>query len=205
VLHRKPPRRVVKLHRGDAQVGDNEINARQFRRGEDLGEAGEIGAVGRERIRAEAEEAETGLGLWQFDGIGIEAKQASARLNVSQQFLRMAAVTESAIDADFARSRSEDFEDFRQHDRPVRTGGRLAASEDFLDRIGIPGGIVLLVFLLEAARVLAGVTRAAAMRPGRAFGHRDGCGVVGHSSQQALVSDMAKTRCPNAKPTASKG
>src|ERR1035437_2089614 len=61
VFHRKPPRRVVELHRGDAKVDDNEIDARQFRPGEDLGEAGEIGAMGGESLRAEAEEAWAGL------------------------------------------------------------------------------------------------------------------------------------------------
>jgi hypothetical protein len=117
----------------------------------------------------------------------------------------MAAVAERAIHADFARSRSEDFEDFRQHDRPMRAGGGLAGGEDFLDRVGIAGRIVLLVFLLEPARVLAGVTRAAPVRRGRAFGRRDRCGVVGHSSLQVLVSDIAKTRCTNLWPAASKG
>src|ERR1035437_5445240 len=87
----------------------------------------------------------------------------------------------------------------------MRAGGRLARGEDFLDRVGITGRIVLLVFLLEPARILAGVTRAAAMRPGRAFRRRDRCGIVGHSSLQALVSDIAKTRCTNVSPDASKG
>src|ERR1035441_1910852 len=117
----------------------------------------------------------------------------------------MAAVAERAIHADFARSRSEDFEDFRQHDRPVRAGGRLARGEDFLHRVGVAGGIVLLVLLLETTRVLAGVTRAAAMRRGRAFGGRNRSSVVSHSSLQALVSDIAETRCTNARPAASKG
>jgi hypothetical protein len=43
------------------------------------------------------------------------------------------------------------------------------------------------------------------VRRGRAFGRRDGSGVVGHSSLQALVSVIAKTRCMNARPAASKG
>jgi hypothetical protein len=43
------------------------------------------------------------------------------------------------------------------------------------------------------------------MRRGRAFRRRDGRSVVGHSSLQALVSDIAKTRCTNVWLAASKG
>ena len=74
-----------------------------------------------------------------------------------------------------------------------------------MDRVGISGGIVLLVFLLEPAWILAGVTRAAAVRRGRALRVRDGDEVAGHSLLQALVSGIAKTRCLNARLAASKG
>jgi len=117
----------------------------------------------------------------------------------------MAAVTKRAIHCQFAGLGRERFQNLRDHDGPMRACWRFAGREDFRDGVGVTLRIALLVFLLEPARILAGVTRASAMRPWRAFRRRDRCGIVGHSSLQALVSDIAKTRCTNARPDASKG
>ena len=73
----------------------------------------------------------------------------------------MAAVAEGAVDGGLAGLKREDGENFLHHDGAVHAGGGLAGGEDLGDIVGVARRVVLLIFLLEAARVLAGVARAA--------------------------------------------
>jgi hypothetical protein len=158
--------RIVELHRGNAEVGEDDVNAGKLCIGKDFGKAGEVGAMSGENIRAKAEGSEASFGFWEFDRIGVEADEATAGLDARQDFLSMAAITERAIDCDFAELWSEDVENFPDHDGAMGAGGCFAGGEDFGDGFGVTLGIVFFVFFLEAARVLAGVARAAAMRSG---------------------------------------
>ena len=85
-------------------------------------------------------------------------------LKARENFLGVSAVAQRAVDGDFARLGRKDFQDLGHHDGPVRAGRRFAGRHDFGDRLPIALRIVLFVLLLEAARVLAAVTRAALMR-----------------------------------------
>ena len=97
----------------------------------------------------------------------------SAGLESGENFLRVAAVAERAIHGDFAGLGREHCQNFRDHDRPVRARGRFAGREDFGDGVGVTLRIALLVFLLEPARVFAGIAHAPAMRRrGRRIGWR---------------------------------
>ncbi len=63
VFQRKATGGVVELHRGDAEVGKDEVSAGEALGAEDLGEAGEVAAVGCEGGRAETEGAQASFGL----------------------------------------------------------------------------------------------------------------------------------------------
>jgi len=73
VLDGKTAHRVIDLHGGNAEVGEDEIGAGELAGGEGLGQAREIGAMGGENFRAESQRAEAGFSFWKFDGIGVQA------------------------------------------------------------------------------------------------------------------------------------
>jgi len=152
------------VHRGDTEIGENDVNAGEFCLGKDFWQAGEVRVVSGEKIWTESECAKTSFGFGEFDRIGVEAEQTSVGLKSRQNFLRVATVAKRAVHGDFARLRREHVENFLDHDRAVGAGGGFAGSEDFSNGLGVALGMVLFVFFFEAARISAGVTRAAAMR-----------------------------------------
>lgn len=170
VFHGKTTRRIVDLHGGDAEIGEDEIDAAEPDGGEDLGQAGEVTAVGGEGIRPEAKGAQAGFGFREFEGIGVEAQEVAAGLEAGEEFAGVAAIAERAIDGGCAGSGREEFQNLGDHDRAVRAGGGFARGDDFGDGGGVAGRIVFLKFIREVTRVFARVTRAATMRG------RDGIG-----------------------------
>src|SRR5262249_12440835 len=108
------------------------------------------------------------------DRICVKAQQTSAGLDTSENFLRVSAVSNRAIDSNFTWFWREHFENFRNHDGPMRAGGRFAGGDDFCDGVRVTLRVVLFVFFFEATRIFAGVARAAAM--GTGLGRR----VAGH-------------------------
>jgi len=100
----------------------------------------------------------------QFNGINVQSDQPPAGLKSKKNLLRMTAVPERAIHCDLTGLRRKHFQDFRDHDGPMRAGRRFAGRENFRDRFAIPLGIVFLVFVLESARILASVTASSPMR-----------------------------------------
>ena len=84
----------------------------------------------------------------------------------------MATVAKRAIHRHFTGLGREHFKNLRDHDGPVRAGGSFAGRENFFHRLCITPGIMLLVFILKAARIFAAVTRTALVRCWR--------GSVGH-------------------------
>ena len=146
----------------------NAIGPGQIGVGQHLGQTGEVAAERRERLRAKTRGAQAGFGLGQFNRVRIQSDQASAGLESRQNFLRMTAVTKRAIHRQFAGPRREHFQNFRHHDGPVRSGRRFAGREHFRHGVAVALRVALLVFLLEPARVFAGITRTPSMRgPGR--------------------------------------
>ena len=135
-----------------------------MKRSQRLRQSGEIAADGRENFRTKTGGAQTGFRLWQFNRVGIQTEQMSAGLEAGEDFLRMTAVTERAIHGQFAGLGRERSQNFRNHDGTVRAGGCLAGREHFGDGAGVTLRITLLVFLLEPARILAGITDAPFMR-----------------------------------------
>src|SRR5258707_14483735 len=106
-----------------------------------------------ENIRAETERAEAGFGFRKFNRIGVEPEQFSSRLKAFENFLCVSAVAERAVSGNFAGLGLEHSQNFRDHDGPMRAGGSFAGREDFADSFGVTLWVVLLVFLLEAARI----------------------------------------------------
>ena len=112
----------------------------------------------------ETERPQPRLGFRQFNRILIQAQQFSTGQNAGENFLRVTAIAQRAIHHEFAGLGREHFQNFRNHDGPVRAGGRLAGGENFLNRRRVLA--VLLVFVREPARVFAAVTLAAFVRCG---------------------------------------
>jgi hypothetical protein len=163
ILVAETPVGVVELHGGDAEVHENDVGGSQAFGGEHLRQAREVGLVGAERLRAEARRAEMGFRPRQLERIHVESDQTSAWLDALENRPGMPAAAERAVNRDIARFRPETQQDLFDHDRPMRTGGRLAGGEDLLHGRGIPRWVELLVLLVECARVLARVPRASAV------------------------------------------
>jgi hypothetical protein len=100
----------------------------------------------------------------------------------------VAAVAEGAVHGERARLQRERLEDFGDHDRAVRAGGGLAGGQDLGDVAGVARRVELLVFLVEAPRVLPGIARAALA--GSGIG-RSGIR-VGHQSTGKLTTNAHK-------------
>ena len=75
-LERESARRVVELHRGDAEVGEDEVDGRQAQLSEDLREAREAGPPDGQDLLAEAEPPKARLGSRQLERVGVEADRA---------------------------------------------------------------------------------------------------------------------------------
>ena len=73
----------------------------------------------------------------------------------------MTAVAERAVNGEFACLRSKDFQDFANHDRPMRAGGSLAAGDHLCDVSGITVRRVLFILLRKMSRILSFVSRPA--------------------------------------------
>ena len=89
----------------------------------------------------------------------VQSNQASTRLNARQDFPGMSAEAQRAIHRHLAWLGREHLQDFRNHDRAVHPGGRFPGRQYFGDGFRVAGRVVLLVFLVEAARVPPRVTR----------------------------------------------
>ena len=174
MLHGKSARGIVQLHRGNAQIGKDQIDGGELAVREDLGQAGKIAAVGGEYFRPETLLTQSGLRFRQFNGIGIEPKQSAARNDFAENVCRMTAVTQRAVHRNFARLRGEDLEDFGHHDGAMHAGRGFAGGHDFSDRVRVTFRVGFLVFFLETARVLAGIPHAAFVRHRRGPGNGRG-------------------------------
>ena len=165
------PRGVVDLHGGKTEIREEQVRPFGCLGGEEPRQRREIHTSQDDRFGRKTEAAESGLGLGQFDRIGIQAEQPSARLDGGEEGAGMTAVSQRAIDGDIPRPRSEHAQDLGHHDRPVRSGGRLTPGDHLRHVVGVAVGLVLLVFLVEMARILAAITRPTLRLFGSGVGH----------------------------------
>jgi hypothetical protein len=164
-LKLKPRAGIVELHRGAAEISQQHVHAiapAQF--SERTGQSGEVHAFHDERRLLAAAGTQPCLGAHDLDGVLIEREQRSAWLHGFQQRTGVAAVAERAIHSAFARLRGEDFHDLLQEDRHMLPGGRFTGRTHLRNGLGVALGVQLLVFVLKTTRILARVTRTAAMR-----------------------------------------
>ncbi len=76
----------------------------------------------------------------------------------------MTTITERAIHGQFAWLGRERGQNFGNHDGTMHASGSLAGRKHFGDSVGVTLRIAFLVFFLEPARVLAGITDTPFMR-----------------------------------------
>ena len=86
-LQRKAARRIVQLHRGNAEIREDDIGAVEIRRhASTCGRPAKLLRCAVKRLGAEAERAQTRFGFRQLDGIRIEAEQTTAGLEAAAGF-----------------------------------------------------------------------------------------------------------------------
>ena len=163
------------------EIRQDNISAVPSHGGQGLGQTCEITPLNNEDFGRVTQFTEARFRPRQLEGICIESEQASAGLKEGQQRRRMAAMAQGAVDGGLTWLWREHLQDFLDHNRPVRAGRSFAGSEDFGDGRGVALGLVLLILVFEASRVLARIARSAAVGWGiraRSWGG----GRVGHSS-----------------------
>src|SRR5437764_12300595 len=103
MLERKAADRIIELHGRESEIGEHDIHSFEARPCQHLWQAREIAAVRRESFGPETQRTKPGLSFRQLNGIGVDSKQASSRLDVFEQLLGVAAVPERAVGDDFSR------------------------------------------------------------------------------------------------------
>ena len=98
---------IVQLHRGHAEVREDQVRGGEPFGGEHLRQAGEVAVVRDEGLRAEAGRAQARFGARQLERVDVEADQASAGLHAFEDRPRMAAAAERAVHGDVAGPRAE--------------------------------------------------------------------------------------------------
>ena len=163
-LDREAAVRIVDLHRGHAEISEDQVDSGKLFKAENFRQPGKIAAMRHENFRAESTGAQSRLGFWEFDGINVQPDETSAGLQFGKKFASVTAVTQGAIHGRFARLRKQRLENLRDHNGPVRARGCFAGSEHFGDGVGVTLGVAFLVFLLESPRIFSGVTRSPSVR-----------------------------------------
>ena len=102
----------IRLHRRNAQIGEDHVRAGDALSRERLRQPGEIGAPDQQRLRRKTGRSQPAFGLGQFKRVRIETEQSSARLDGAQEFKRMTAIAQRDIDYRFARSWGQNFDYF---------------------------------------------------------------------------------------------
>jgi len=170
------PREVVQLHGGDTEIGEYAVRAPKAAAARTCGSPAKLLRWTVQGVRPKAQGPQASLGPGQFDGVDVKTEESSAGLEAGEEFAGMTAIAEGAINRHLARLRGKDLQDFGDQDGSVSAGGGFARSKNLGHSLGITLRVVLLVFLLEPARVSAPVTGSAPVRVGRRirFGRRGG-------------------------------
>jgi hypothetical protein len=123
---------TLDLHRRHTKVRKDQIHGRESLCVEHARKIGEVPVSRDECSGAEAGGAQTSFRARQLEAIEVESDQASARLQVFQDRLRMPAAAERAVNRDLAGRRLEAAEHFIDHDRSMRAGRRLVGGKNLL-------------------------------------------------------------------------
>ncbi len=174
-LEREAARRIIDLHRGHAEIGEEEVDAVVPANGADCGaHAGKIRATDEERRITEAEPAQARLRLGQLDWVGIESEEPPAWRELLEKPLRVPAPTEGRVHAALTRLQGQRRQHFLDQDRYVLPRRCLPARAQVRDHLGVLVGRELLVLLTEVPRMRTAVARPAlvdAFRVLRRLGH----------------------------------
>src|SRR5262249_30259661 len=112
-----------------------------------------------QRILPESERLQPSCGLLQFDSIDINSDEPAPRLDRRKQLRSMTAIPERAVDDEFARLGSKNFEDLANHDRTMRACRRLSSGNHLSRGAGIELRRELFVLLRKMSRIFAFVSR----------------------------------------------
>ncbi len=137
------------MHRGDAEISEDEIGAVGCGFGEEFLEAGEVHSADEEGVGGEAEGAEAGFAFGEIERNGIGGAEEDTGLDGGEEFAGVAAVAEGGVDGDVAGLGVEDAEDFGEEDGAMGTCEGLAAVEDFLEVVGVAIGVKFFIFFGE--------------------------------------------------------
>ncbi len=170
---------IVQLHRGDAEVGEDDVDTGDLAVRQNFWQASEITPVDTNDIGTVAKRAQPLFCFRQLNRISIESNEAAAGRDFFEQSAGVPAKAKRAIGDTIAGFRREDLQDLIDHDGPMCPGWSFAGLEDFGDGVGVTFGIVLFVFLLEPTRILSRIARAALMFDGLWWRWR--FGLIGHS------------------------
>ena len=154
-FEREPAGGVIDLHRGDAEIGEDEIGALGGGFGEEFLEASEVHSADEKGVGGEAEGTEAGFGFGEFEGIGIGGDEEAAGLDGGEEFAGVAAVAEGGVDGDVAGLGVEDAEDFGEEDGAMGTCEGFAAVEDFLEIVGVAIGVKFFIFFGEISGIFS--------------------------------------------------
>ena len=98
-LNVNPRAGLSRLHRGDTQIGENDIGGRQLFGRQHTREPGEIAAPDDQRAVGSTVRAQARVGYWQLDRIDIERQHSSARRHSLEERSGVAAIPEIASTA----------------------------------------------------------------------------------------------------------
>ena len=158
-------RGIVELHGGDAEIREHEVERADFRR--ERVDRAEIHRPERPDVLSVALCAQARDRLCRLDGVDVPAVKMPLPRELFEHRVRVPAVAERRVEAALSRLDREHREDLLHHDGDVHARGRVPLRDDMRDLRAVLLRLLLLVLLLEAARILAAVMDAAAVRPRR--------------------------------------
>src|SRR5580704_6633592 len=151
VLEGKAAFWIVHLHGRDTEVCEDHVRAGDIFRGQDLGQAGKVGAADKEAFRRKTRSPKACLGFGKFERVNIESDKPAAGLDCAKQFESVSTVAKRSINGNVPRFRREDFQDFLEADRPVRARGSFAAGNNLVNFGNVAFRVMLFIFFGKAA------------------------------------------------------
>lgn len=191
VFIREAARRIVDLHAGDAEIGEDRVAGGEGFAGENCGQAGEIAVKKAQGVgRGMALFGEAGARALELCAVDVEADERAGGLDGAEKRGGVTAVAERAIGDDFSGIQMQCGTDSVEEDRHVCAGGSAALGANVLVHIGEALGGVFLIALVILARVSAGVALATL---GRRW--RTGCGFVGTGHAMIVAKSGGDRKC----------
>ena len=115
---------ILDLHRGDAEIHEDDVRCRDPLLGEHSRQVREVAVARHEAVGTETRSAQACFRSRQLDRVDVQTNQAAAGAHGLQDRLRVSPATERAVNRDVAGRRSKAVEDLLEHDGPMRAGWR---------------------------------------------------------------------------------